>query len=82
MVRKTIRIGLHEIKTVDIACPYCRTRIRYDLDKYVKAIECPACKKEYPDYVYEGLVLLRDAFGRLHQDKKGITEFEIELKDD
>jgi len=81
MVRKTIRIGLYEIKTVDISCPYCKTRIQYDLDKYVKIVEYPACKKEYPDYVYEGLSLLGDAFGHLHQDKKMITEFEIELED-
>lgn len=82
MVRKTIRIGLNEIKTVDIACPYCKTRIQYDLDKYVKVADCPACKKEFPEYVYKGLTVLRDAFCFLHQDKKGITEFEIELKEE
>ena len=82
MVRKTIRIGLHEIRTVDIVCPYCKTRIQYNLDKYVKITKCPACEKDYPDYVYNGLTHLREAFGYLHQDKKGTTEFEIELKED
>ncbi len=81
MVRKTIRIGLHEIKTVDIACQFCKTRMQYPLDMDFKPHKCIACGKEYSEDVSRGLTKLREAFGYLHLDKKHITAFEIELKD-
>lgn len=81
MVRKVIRIGLHEIQTIDVTCQYCDTMIRYDIKKQPRQI-CQNCNNDFPDEVFKGLGNLHMAFRYLHQDEKHTTTFEIELKED
>lgn len=82
MVKKTIRIGLHEMKMVDIACKNCGANIRYQLERgFFKVHKCPVCDDEHKEEYQRALMKLQEVFKDIPNDKKELISFEIDIKD-